>query len=634
MRFDAAITFALHAVNGIQLLLKGKGGLSVFKRGLRMRDRLMLSFAVVLLLFLAGSAWLARELAVVRTFQEEERRQQNRMMLAEDLQQTALELNLLLSDVWISRDASRFERFDPTAARLKTLVDAIGDTAATPDERKWRAQLRITAEEFIGSFERTVREIETISDPEQAGFLMRQAYTLAGAHREMLFELSHQFAASYADAARRAQNRTQDALRHAVFVAWAVPLLTALVAAFASGWLIRTLMQPVRALMQAASRVADGDLAHRIDVHSDDELGRLSDQFDRMAGRLSELLSRIHGVAATLAEHASAFDRFASSTAQAHEDIVRAVGEIASGAERQAAEAERGFEQAKRSADHAERLLDSAEQMRRLSEETVQASIGGAAAIADLEQAAERTDEALAALTEDLERLVADSAHIGKIVSAISGISAQTHLLALNASIEAARAGHEHAGFAVIADEVRKLAEETTQAAKTVGEQLRGMSRRISDARAALGRLSGRGAEQAERLKRTKAAFAAVESAMTELSGQIDRIREQIGRASEENRLQRSVAETIAQLAETAVAHAEEVSSAAASQHDAVRELAGRAASLTDLAQTLFTEVGVFRLRSKSKDIVRPSQNKTHSSEKEESDRPSPTRGALASDFA
>jgi len=616
--------------------LEVKGGLSVFKRGLRMRDRLVFSFAVVLVLFLAGSAYLARELSVVRTFQEEERRQQNRMMLAEDLQQTALELNLLLSDYWISRNTSRLEQFGPIAERLKTLVDEIGDTAATPDERKWRAQLRITAEEFVGLFERTVHQIQTFSDPEQAGFLMRQAYTLAGAHRDMLFELSEKFTASYAESARRAQNRTADALRHAVFVAWSVPFLTALIAAVASGWLVRTLMRPIRSLMLAAARVADGDLAHRTDIHSDDELGQLSGQFDRMAGRLSDLLSRVHGVAATLAEHAAAFDRFADSTAKAHEEIVRAVGEIASGAERQAMEAERGFEQAKRTAEQAERLLDSAEQMRRLGEETARASVGGRAAIADLELAAARTDEALTALTEDLERLVADSANIGKIVSAISGISAQTHLLALNASIEAARAGPEHAGFAVIADEVRKLAEETTQAAKTVGEQLRGLSRRIADARAALGRLSGRGAEQAEHLRQTKTAFAAVEAAMAELADQIDRIREQIGRTSEENRLQRSVAEAVAKLAEAAVAHAEEVSSAAASQHDAVRELAGRAASLADLARTLFAEVGVFRLRSGRTDAGTDGENAAaaEKGEKKEGDRASWHKaGALASDF-
>jgi len=404
---------------------------------------------------------------------------------------------------------------------------------------------------------------------------------------------------------KQAGNSFKSARSSATLIMLVLGALAVLAAMALATLLGRNLVGGIKQLLAAAKGISEGDVAQTVELDSRDELGETADAFrhmiaylqdatgaaDRIAGgdltveveprsdrdalgtALRAMAENLRGLIGQLVDATqivtSSSQQMASvseETGRAVGEIANAVGDVARGAERQMAI----VNDARNSTDDTNAAAVNASDV---AQNGVKAAEGANAAMQELRDS---TSEIAGAI----QSLAAKSEQIGGIVETITGIAGQTNLLALNAAIEAARAGEQGRGFAVVADEVRKLAEESQHAATTISDLIKEIqdetSRTVGAAEA--------GARKAEESSQT---VAEAREAFRQIGAAVEDMRERIGHIAESTN-------AVATVAEESSAATEQVSASAQQTSASTQEIAASAQELAATAESLRMLVGRF----------------------------------------
>jgi len=253
-------------------------------------------------------------------------------------------------------------------------------------------------------------------------------------------------------------------------IAFVVLVLSVVLSFFVSN----TIVKPLGLMKSMFEDIAhgDGDLTKRLDDSSQDELGESARYFNQFVEKLHGLIGQISQTTVQLATASSQLHSTAEQMATGAEEVAAQAATVATA----------GEEMSATSGDIAQNCSMAAEGSRQASE----AAVSGARVVDETIMVMNSISEKVRETAKTVESLGSRSEQIGDIVGTIQDIADQTNLLALNAAIEAARAGEQGRGFAVVADEVRALAERTTRATKEISEMIRAIQGETKGAVAAM----------------------------------------------------------------------------------------------------------------------------------------------------
>ncbi|MEN3186536.1 MAG: HAMP domain-containing methyl-accepting chemotaxis protein [Atribacterota bacterium] len=406
----------------------------------------------------------------------------------------------------------------------------------------------------------------------------------------------------------------------------------------------RAIAQPIHVVANQAEGISRGNLDMEVKiVETKDEIGKLTGSFKTMLENLREIVINITNTSHELFSSSENLSYSIEEVAKATEEIAQTIAQVAQGSTRQSEELNAIDEEVKSIAQRADRLLEANErnlQAVRAIQEHMQKNTE---ALSVIEKTLEKTFEeskndkkeaekgkhSLEILGENIgtisqvaqevaqaiDALNTRSKEIGKIVDLITGIAEQTNLLALNAAIEAARAGEAGRGFAVVAEEVRKLAENSAQAADQIAHLIEEIQKDMTQTSASMNRAQAqveKGVTQQKEVNQNfEAIITSVDRTLHEITLLYRELREAqevlqktaqetggIAKSSQENteilgeivQALKNIADKIvstASVAEENAAASEEVSASAEEQNASLQEINGASVSLRKIAETL-----------------------------------------------
>ncbi len=224
-------------------------------------------------------------------------------------------------------------------------------------------------------------------------------------------------------------------------------------------WLVNViLLKRLKRISEIANAISQNDVSHECTMQSDDLIGEIIDAFNQMSANLRNMIGQISGATTQLAAAAEETSTITDETSRGVQQQQAEIDSIASAMD----EMTSTVQEVARSAAEASKAADNADQDAKSGALIATEAIGGIdALLGEVDSAAQ--------VIRNLEK---ESENIGSVLDVIRGIAEQTNLLALNAAIEAARAGEQGRGFAVVADEVRTLASRTQQSTQEIHDMI------------------------------------------------------------------------------------------------------------------------------------------------------------------
>ncbi|WP_342441868.1 methyl-accepting chemotaxis protein [Lysinibacillus sp. FSL K6-0057] len=355
--------------------------------------------------------------------------------------------------------------------------------------------------------------------------------------------------------------------------------------------------RPINGMAKAAKKIAEGDLtAEQIRIKNRDEVGDLALAFNQMAANLKDLITNVRQNTVQVSGSAAELTASADQTIQATEQITSSIQEVASGSEAQGKNATESSEAMKNMTKGIQQLASTTAAVSELAIETNSEAKKGNDSLHRVISQMTTINTAVLESASVVKNLDGHSIEIGNIIGIITDIAEQTNLLALNAAIEAARAGDHGRGFAVVADEVKKLAEQSKKSAEQIATLISEIQQDTNRAVTVMDTGTQEVQIGMQVVKVAEEGFSKIVELIEQVSMQIQEattVSEEMSSSAEQIYASFDEIATIAQMSSS---NLQNVASASEEQLATIEEVAASAATLSNMAEELHTQVSRFKV--------------------------------------
>lgn len=355
--------------------------------------------------------------------------------------------------------------------------------------------------------------------------------------------------------------------------------------------------KPIQTLEAAANRIAGGDLSvTEVNVNSNDEVGRLAQAFETMVGNLRNLVRQINNSSGQVAASSEELTAIAEQSAQAAGQVVASITDTARDAEHQVNSVDNAVALVEQITAGAQQEAVKTRDAVDIANRAVTAVTTGTGAVDTAIRQMNSIRQTVDSSAEVVAELGERSKEVGQIIETIAGIAGQTNLLALNAAIEAARAGEQGRGFAVVAEEVRKLAEQSQEAAKQISVLIGNIQGKTNEAVATM--VNGtqevrRGTEVVDQAGR---AFRDIGGHVKEVASIAQEAADDLIRLAASSQSVLEAIKETEQIGRKIAGQAQTISAATEEQSASMEEIAASSQHLARMAEQLQIEVTKFKL--------------------------------------
>lgn len=355
--------------------------------------------------------------------------------------------------------------------------------------------------------------------------------------------------------------------------------------------------KPLKTVMDRMKLVAGGDLSSEpLEVTSKDEVGQLVVAANEMTKNTRDLLNQINIVSDSVSSHSEELTQTTNEVNAGSQQIATTMQELASGSETQANTATDLSSIMGSFTTKVQEAYENGDHIQQASNEVLEMADEGSQLMETSNQQMTKVNEIVLDAVEKVQGLDVQSQEISKLVSVIQDISAQTNLLALNAAIEAARAGEHGRGFAVVADEVRKLAEQVSVSVTDITGIVNSIQNESSIVAESLKDGYTEVEQGTSQIRTTGKTFDGINAAIIEMADNIKTVSTNLSDIVDNSEKMNASIEDIAAVSEESAAGVEQTSAASQQTSSSMEEVAGSSEQLAKLAQELNGLVQQFKL--------------------------------------
>lgn len=363
----------------------------------------------------------------------------------------------------------------------------------------------------------------------------------------------------------------------------------------------RAISKHLRNVVDITTEVADGNLTvASMDYQGKDEVGQLVNAINRMKDNIQTILIKVDEAAQSVSRSSEELNRTTFEVKEGSEQVATTMDDLSTGAEVQANNA----------SELSERMGDFVNNIRRSGEEgqnvatssldVLKLTTEGTALMGHSVKQMSQIDAIVLDAVKRVEGLDKQSEAITHLVQLIKGIADQTNLLALNAAIEAARAGEHGKGFAVVADEVRKLAEQVSTSVSEITGVVTNIQKETHSVVSTLNKGYEEVKEGTAQIEQTGKNFGDIERSISDMVEKVNGISNNLKQIEENSHQMDDFIQEIASVSEESAAGVEQAAATIQETASAMDEVSNSSGELEKLAEQLNAEINVFKLREQA----------------------------------